>query len=428
LIPNLKFNKKYNPLFLILNENNKQLKKVDTVLISGGRDSGKTFSLGCFVAIAAAQYNHRILYTRQTMSSTSNSITSALENRMTLLNLEPFYTYANNNFHSKVNKGKITITGQKTSVGTQTANLKSIEDYSIFITDEGEELTSFEDWVKIKRGIRAKDKQCLSIISFNPPTKQHWIYKEFYHSVPEGFNGILDNILYIHTTYLDNGKENMAEHNWNDYMRLKQLHDLYLSTPVLERISLERKIQKAYRDYKSIVLGGFRDSAEGVIFSYQIGDFIDSEYSSVYGMDHGFTHPTAVVKINVDKDQKKIYLKEIFYKTNQTTSQIVEAIKPIVNYDRVWCDSAVPMFIKDLYNSNINIRACKKPKIYDSINQMLDYELIVDKDSTNLINELDNYRWSERGNDEPIDDFNHAIDAVRYAVSHVLTVGVSQVL
>jgi phage terminase large subunit len=149
----IKFSDKYLPLFDLLNG---VYPEVDTVLISGGRDSGKTFAITCFVPIAAADYNHRVLFTRQTMSSTDRSITSALDNRLELLGLESDFDFANNDYKCKHNQGLISITGQKTSVGTQTAKLKSLENYSIFITEEGEELTSLEEWKKVKRSIRAK--------------------------------------------------------------------------------------------------------------------------------------------------------------------------------------------------------------------------------------------------------------------------------
>lgn len=158
----IKFSKKYNPLFQLLKareNNNSELSKVDTVLISGGRDSSKTFTVGSFSVLASADWNHRILYTRYTMSSTDNSITAALENRMELLGLDSEFTFANHDYQHKYSRGKITITGHKTSSGNQSAKLKSLEDYSMFITDEGEELPSFEDWKKIKLSIRAKDVQ-----------------------------------------------------------------------------------------------------------------------------------------------------------------------------------------------------------------------------------------------------------------------------
>ena len=237
-----------------------KLSKVDTVLMSGGRDSGKTYGLGCFVGAATSQANHRVLYTRQTMTSTRNSISKGLENRLESMGIEHLYKYANYEYTSTIKgaKGLITITGQKTSSGTQTAKLKSLEGYSIFITDEGEELESLEVWVKIKRSIRAQDVQCLNIISFNPPTKSHFLFKEFYAGVTEGFNGVIDNVLYIHTTYKDNGRENMAEHNWNDYEQLRKAYENYLKVPASKRKDLPRSVQLDAREYKNAVRGGFR--------------------------------------------------------------------------------------------------------------------------------------------------------------------------
>ena len=442
----VKFSDKYEPLFDLLEAKEiiaaddfetlkateqsyyLNLAKVDTVLMSGGRDSGKTFGLGCFAGIAAAQYDHRALYTRQTMTSTANSIVKALENRIELLKIDSFFNFANSEYSSIVGPGLITITGQKTSTGTQTAKLKSLENYSLFITDEGEELTNYDDWVKVKRSIRATDVQALSLISFNPPTKSHWLFKKFYTNVPPGFNGIIDNILYIHTTYLDNGRENIAPHNWRDYERLREVYEYYLSIEPDKRKLLPKQIIRDYKEYNSVVLGSFRDIAEGVIFEYTIGDFVEPEYGLVIGADAGWTHPATFVKVNVNKDKKTIHLKEIFYKTQAKETEIHKAIETEVGFTRIWCDSASPLFIKNLYDMGLNIKACIKPKITDSINAMLNYELIVDKDSVNLQNELNLYRWSDRKQDEPVDDNNHAIDAARYAITHKLKENIAQIL
>jgi len=436
----IKFSDKYEPLFQLLlskteietnpncSEYYKELSKVDTVLVSGGRDSGKTFGIGCFVGIAAEDYNHRILYTRQTMSSTNNSITRALDNRLALLEIDECFEFANNDYTSKNGKGLISITGQKTSTGTQTAKLKSLEDYSIFITDEGEELTSYDEWQKIKRSIRATDVQCISLISFNPPTKSHWLYKEFYDNIPEGFNGIKNNILYIHTTYLDNGKDNMALHNWNEYERLREVYESYLSVAPEERLNLPKKIIKEYKNYKNTILGGFRDSAEGVIFDYTLGEFVEPEYNVTYGMDQGFNDPTTLIKINVDTNLKKIYLKQCYYAVGKTETDIYNAIKDEVGSNRIWCDSAVPMLVEGLKRKGLNIKSCTKPKITDSIYAMMDYEIIIDPCSKEMIDEFDNYKWSDKNSDEPIDAWNHTIDPARYAFTHKINEKISQVL
>jgi len=201
-----------------------------------------------------------------------------------------------------------------------------------------------------------------------------------------------------------------------------------LATDKDEQPFLPKKVIREYKEYKSTILGGFRDSAEGVIFDYTIGEFYESEYGAVYGMDQGFTHPTACVKVFVDKNEKKIYLKEVFYKTNQTATQIYNVIKDEVGFTRIWCDSAAAMFIKDLYNKGLNIKACKKPKIKDRINLALDYEIIIDKDSINLQNEMNNYRWSDKNQDQPFDDNNHAIDAWGYAFTHIINENIAQIL
>jgi phage terminase large subunit len=434
MTPQLEFSDKYKPLldlllakevvegdgFWELPEATRfwytELYFVDTVLVSGGRDSGKTFALGCAVGVATSQFEHRVLYTRQTMASTANSIVKALDNRLEMMGIDGYYVFANNEYTSTLGKGVISITGQKTSSGTQTAKLKSIEDYSMFITDEGEELSGFDEWNKIKRSMRAQDVQCLSIISFNPPTKSHWLYEKFYEGIPSGFNGIRDNVLYIHTTYLDNGQENMAAHNWTEYEQLRESYEYYLSLSEAGQKAAPKKLVNEYKEYKYTILGGFRPKAEGVIFDYTIGDFVEPEYGVVYGADQGWTHPSTVVKVNVDKKQRKIYAKQIYYETEKTAAHIYRAIKDEVGFTRIWVDSAAAMFVGDLKEMGLNTKGIGvKPKIKDSITAMLGYELIIEKNSLDLQSELNLYRWSDKAKEEPVDENNHAIDALRYA-------------
>lgn len=405
-----------------------KLCNVDTVLISGGRDSGKSFGFGVFAGVATYKFQHRLLYTRQTMSSTDNSITQALDNRLELLGIQDEFEFANNLYRVKRDIGKISITGQKTSVGTQTAKLKSLEDFSIFATDEGEELKSYDDWLKVKRSIRATDVQCFSVIIFNPPTKSHWLYETFYETVPAGFNGVIDNILYIHTTYLDNGQENMAQHNWREYESLRLQYEQYEQLSEAEKDIAPRKLFRAWREYKTSILGGFRDIAEGVIFEYTIGEFEETEYGSTYGADQGFTHPSAFIKVSVDKDKRKIWLKQILYKTSQTISTIYDEIKDEVGFTRIWCDDAAPMFIKELFDKGLNIKGAKKPKIKDRINAALDYEIIIDPSSKELILEFNEYRWSDKNKDVPADDNNHAMDAWGYAFYRMIKTNYAQAL
>jgi phage terminase large subunit len=428
----IKFSEKYNPLFYLLdakkeyengNEKYKEEAGVDIVLISGGRDSGKTFGAGVMIATAADSYNHRVLYTRYTMSSTNNSITRALDNRMELLQITDNFNFANNDYKSKHGKGLISLTGQKTSSGEQTAKLKSIEDYSIFVTEEGEELTSYEEWEKIKRSIRANDVQSLSMIIFNPPTKDHWLYTQFYQGVPDGFNGIIGNVMYIHTTYQDNGKENMAPHNWNEYERLRLVYEYWLENPN----TTDKKIIKEAKNYKNTVLGAFRDIAEGVIFDYEIGTFNPDGLPTTFGMDFGFVDPITLVEVAIDNKRNIAYVKQHLYKSGILAEDAYDLIKDKVGLKLILADAQKIDDITRLQNLGLNIEKCFKggglngSSILPGIKAMKNFDIVVDPNSTELIHELNNYCWLERKSETPIDKYNHALDALRYAVSYQLS-------
>lgn len=398
-----------------------ELSKVDTVLLSGGRDSGKSFGLSTFIPIAARDYNHRVLYTRQTMSSTDNSITEALEGRMEDLGTSSFFEVANKTYSVKNNIGKIAITGQKTSVGTQTAKLKSLEDFSVFVTDEGEELESYASWKKVKRSMRAKDVQCLSIISFNPPTREHWLFEQFYEDVPSGFNGIKGRVLYIHTDYRDNGKENMALQNWLEYEELREAFEQYEATPKEDRENLPRKLIKDYKEYKFDILGGFKNVAEGVIYEdWEEGEF-NTRLPYVWGLDFGFNDPDALVKVCVDQNEKKIYVKEGYFKGNTGTNQLTNILLDRVGTsDLIIGDAAQKRLISDLWEAGLNIRRSLDKKPVRDIKRIQGYTIIVAPDSPNVKKALNNYSWHDKKSGVPNHNWSDLMDSMRYAVSELL--------
>jgi len=426
----LTFNEKYKPLFQLLQARKRadesdywhKLSKVHTVLISGGRDSSKSFSLATFNALAASRYGHRILLTRRTMSSTDNSVTKGLEGRMTDLGVLGDFNQANKTYTLKdeSKKGLISVTGQKTSSGTETAKLKSLEDFSIFVTDEGEELVSFDEWNKIKRSLRVKDVQTLSIIAFNPPTKAHWLYEQWYQDVPEGFCGIKDNVLYIHTTYLDNGKKNITEANWNEYEGLRLNSELYESSSKEEGGLLPAKVKKDWKEYQTAILGGFKEVAEGVIYEdWEIGEF-DENLSYIYGLDFGSNDPDALTKVAIDEDSKKIYLKEEYFKNNTSFEGLKNVLIDRCGYnDLIVADSAERRMIIDLRNEGLNIKKAKKGKgsVAMRIKIIQSYTLIADPNSKNLQKALNNYSWHDSKADVPNHDWSDLCDSFGYAVT-----------
>lgn len=419
-----------------------KLKKVDTVMMSGGRDSGKSFALSTFNCIAASDYSHRIMYTRHTMSSTDNSITTALNERMVALGVEPEFQFANNNYTLRddedgARKGKITISGQKTSSGKQTAKLKSLEDYSIFETDEGEEIVSFDEWKKVKRSMRAKDVQTISIISFNPPTREHWLAEEFYEEIEDGFNGIVDNVMYIHTTYFDNGKENMAEQNWNEYELLRLDYELYESTPNNQKDSLPKKVIKNAKEYRHAILGGFLDAKEGVIYEdWEIGEFPE-DIPFVHGQDFGSSDPDATTKIALDFDNMRAYIHQVHFKSDAGTAHLMQALHEKVGYSSlIYADSASRRMIRDyqdgMYSptgewlSGINIEPVRKSKgaklnfVEDSIKKCQDFTLVFTPESVDCIRAVRNYCWHDKRSGVPDHYLSDLPDSWRYGIVGML--------
>ena len=381
-------NEKFKPLFL---DDSRYF------VLTGGRGSMKSFSVTTFLLLLTYENEQTILFTRYTLTSADISIIPEFIEKIELANLENDFAITKNEIINLKTGSKILFKGIKTSSGTQTASLKSISGVTTWVLDEGEELADEETFDKIDFSIRHKSKQNRVILILNPTTKEHFIYKKFFEDrgVNPGSNLQKEDTTYIHTTYLD-GKEFLNE------SFLRQAEETRVKNP---------------RKYEHVLLGGWLEKAEGVIFSnWKIGEFVENDYVG-FGQDFGFSiDPTTLVKVSIDKKNKRIYAKEYLYKAGLTTSQIAEENKRYCQNKLIIADSAEPRLIAELKMSGCNIKPIEKPKITDSIALLQDYELIIDADSTNLIKELNNYSWHDKKSEVPIDDFNHLIDALRYVV------------
>jgi len=237
----------------------------------------------------------------------------------------------------------------------------------------------------------------------NPTTKEHFIYNRFFEGkgVQEGSNLMKGDTTYIHTTYKDN-IENLSE------SYLNQIEDIRKRRP---------------KKYQHQILGGWLNKAEGVIFeNWTLGEF-KHVGSSVFGQDFGFSvDPSTLVETNIDTTNKVIYLRLHFYKPNLTTTQIAELNNRIATDSLIVADSAEPRLITELSSKGNNIVPTIKGQgsVIYGISLMQDYDLVIDPESTELIKELNNYCWLEKKSSTPVDNHNHAIDAIRYAVSYQL--------
>jgi len=372
-------------------------------IVTGGRGSGKSFAINTLLLLLTYESGHTILFTRYTLRSASISIIPEFIEKIELLDRGNDFNITKDEVINKRTGSKILFRGIKTSSGNQVANLKSLQGVTTWVLDEAEELVDETIFDTIDLSVRQKGLQNRVILILNPTTKEHFIYQRFFEAkgVNEGVNETRGDTTYIHTTYLDN-INNLSE------SYLNQIDDIRKRRP---------------KKYKHQILGGWLDKAEGVIFeNWSIGEF-KHVGKSVFGQDFGFSvDPTTLVETNIDKASKKIYLKLHYYKPNLTTTQISELNTRIAKDGLIIADSAEPRLISELKAKGNNILPTIKGQgsVTYGISIMQDYDLVIHPDSTELIKELNNYCWLERKSSTPVDDFNHAIDAIRYAVSYQL--------
>lgn len=166
-------------------------------IVTGGRGSGKSFTINIFLVLLTYDKGQNILFTRYTMTSTHVSIIPEFRNAIELLGLEEDFEINKTDITNTKTGNKIYFRGLKTGSGTQTANLKSLSGITCWVLDEAEELTDEEMFDKIDFSIRSTVYQNRVICVLNPSAKSHFIYKKFFTKTDEDTN-------YIHTTYLDN--------------------------------------------------------------------------------------------------------------------------------------------------------------------------------------------------------------------------------
>ena len=389
----IEIHNKYKP---ILSEDSRYF------IVSGGRGSGKSFTINALLVMLTYEQGHTILFTRYTLTSAYISIIPEFIDKLELFNCVHDFHITKDEILNKKTGSKIIFRGIKTSSGDQTANLKSLQGITTWVVDEAEELTDEQKFDTIDLSVRQQGKQNRVILILNPTTKEHFIYTRFFEDrgVQEGSNTTKENTTYIHTTYIDN---------------IDNLSKSYID-------QIEQMRSRRPEKYKQQMLGAWMSKAEGVIFSnWTIGEFKRSSVS-VWGQDYGFAaDPSTLVEVNIDKANKTIYLKECFYLPRLTTSQIAELNQKHARDGLIVADSAEPRLITEL-KRHCNVKPSIKGQgsVTYGISLLQDYDLVVSPDSTNLIKELNNYRWLERKSNTPIDKYNHLIDAVRYAVGYQL--------
>lgn len=255
----------------------------------------------------------------------------------------------------------------------------------ILFANEANEL-GLEEWTQLRMRTTL-----FSIIDYNPSfTEEHWI---------NAVNEEPDTYFFIST---------------------------YKNNPFLEETIIKEieRLQETNKNLWRIYGLGLRGIIEGLIFpEITLVDEFPERLKHVYrGMDFGYSNDvTSIVRVGW-RDDKQIFIDEECYKTEMLSSDIIRKLKEKDAELKIISESADPRLVQEIYRAGLDIHPVQKYKgsIEAGLNKMKEYELCVTRSSLNTIKEFKNYTYRQdkegRWLNEPIDSFNHSIDAIRYVV------------
>jgi len=235
-------------------------------------------------------------------------------------------------------------------------------------------------------------------LTFNPWNERHWIKKRFFDAEPD------PDILAITTNYLCN--------EWLDKADLKVFETMKKNNP---------------RRYAVAGLGGW-GVVDGLVYENWREEAFDIEevrkYKSAFGLDFGYTNdPSAFFVGFVDLENKRLYVWDEFYQHGMSNRRIAEEVIAMgYKKERITADCAEPKSIDELNTLGLHVKGAVKGKdsILNGIQWIQDLEIIIHPRCVNFLTEISNYTWDKDKFDKklnkPIDDFNHLMDAMRYAL------------
>lgn len=275
--------------------------------------------------------------------------------------------------------------------------------------EEAYEIGSEADFDMLDESIRGKMPENLfkqTTLTFNPWNEHHWIKKRF-------FDVQDDDILAMTTNYMCN--------EWLDEKDLKKFELMKKNNP---------------RRYQVAGLGNW-GIVDGLVFENWMEKLFDINeirgqkgIKSAFGLDFGYTNdPTALFCGLVDTQNKIIYVFDEMYEEGMSNEKIAKRVADMgYGKENIRADSAEPKSIDRLNELGLTHaqRARKgKDSVNNGIDGIQDYKIIIHPQCVNFITEISNYTWDEdkktgKKINKPIDDFNHLMDAMRYALEGIL--------
>jgi phage terminase large subunit len=312
------------------------------------------------------------------------------------------YGYYSRCIHNKTDR---TVTFQSDPLDDSTAStvyflsiddpekIKSTE-FNYAFLEEANEFT-FDDffivWTRMS-GATTPDQPNKLFLALNPNDEFSWINQRLH---------TWDDVEFIHSTFKDNP---------------------FLSEEYKKILTDLADVDVAL--YKIYALGEWAE-LPNVIYRNYITEPIDGAFNDEwYGLDFGFNHPTALVWVGRRDDG--MYVKQLIYESHKTNQDIIDMLADVgVNKKLpIYADSAEPARIEEIYRAGYNIYEAQK-KVDDGIDSVKRFKLHIPPESTDLLKELQTYKWRQDKNgnvlDEPVKFNDDLMDAMRYAIhTHTL--------
>lgn len=278
--------------------------------------------------------------------------------------------------------------------------------------EEAYEIMSESDFDMLDESIRGSTPEGLFkqiTITLNPWNEHHWIKKRFFDSCDPDTLALTTN--YLCNEWLDKSDLAVFERMKTNNPRRYQVAGLG-NWGIVEGLIYENWKEEAYT---LITRKEAQEGRKGVI---------RDNLKTVCGLDFGYTNdPTAFVIALFDKDNSRLYIYDEFYEKGLSNKAIAERIKELgYRKERITADSAEPKSIDELKTYGLNVKGAVKGKdsIVHGIQWIQDLEIIIHPRCVNFLTEISNYTWDTdrfgKKLNVPIDDFNHLMDALRYAV------------
>lgn len=361
----------------------------------GGAGSGKSFGATQKILLKALKYRRKVLVIRKIQRTIKDSIWALI---ISHLHASGFYNACRVNrsdFEIELPNGSIFIFKGL----DDPEKIKSIDGITDIVIEEATELTE-DDFTQLNLRLRALVDYLQIYLMFNPISKKNWVYDYFFvRQLPL-------NVKIVKTTYQDN----------------KFLSDEY-------RAELEHLKDRNPAYYRIYCLGEFATLDKLVFPVYTTKIVSETDIQGLkrwIGLDFGYINdPSAIVWGFIDTIKKRIYVTGEYVKRGMKNNEIAETMADLgLCKDKSYGDSAERKSIDEIRDKGVNIEPTEKGKdsIIHGIQWIQQYELIVDERCFKVIEELENYTWKKDKKtgeyiNEPVDTFNHTIDAIRYGLN-----------